>query len=447
MTPEIRRRRLIALAIVLGALVVMAVLLALRPRPQRHRPATVAPLVMVEVMTDERQPITVTGWGTVRPRDTVTLVPQVGGLVIATSPNLRAGGFFAAGEILLEIEAADYELAVSQARSQVAQAQVGLAMAREEAAAARMDWERTSRNALDIERTAGLQSGRARAGEPGQAGVELDGGRPGPLVLREPQLRQAEAQLAAAEAALERAELDLRRCKLIAPFPGRVQGAAVSVGQVVRAAEVLANLYDTEIAEITVNLPDRELAWITLPLTPEERGFGTPATVRAFFAGADHAWPGRAVRLGGSVDEGSRQVPVVVEVADPYERRTDRPPLLSGLFVSVEFTTEPPPGSVTIPRRALRPGDEVWLLDTDNRLSIRRVHVARTDLETAVISAGLAPGDRLITSSLQYVVDGMRLAPMTVDDADAAADTVEGAAPAADRGAETGVVDPEGQRP
>lgn len=407
MTREIRRRRLLVAAILLGAAALLVVLYILRPRPQRQRPPAAIPTVTYTVVGRENQPVTVTGWGTVQPKHAIALVPQVGGKVVAVAENLQAGAFFTAGEVLVQIETIDYELAVQQARSQVAQAQYNLAVAREEAAVARQDWQRT------------------HGGEPIAA-------EPGPLVLRKPQLRQAEALLTAAEAALARAELDLARCHLTAPFAGRVLHESVAAGQYVRVGEALASIYDTAVAEVTVNVPDRDLAWIKVPLSPADPAADAIVGVRAAFAGGEHTWLGRAVRLGGAVDQGTRQVPVIVEIDAPYQRAGDRPPLLSGMFVAVDFTSAPPPGAVTIARRALRPGQQVWLLDGDNRLRVRPVTVARTDLETVVIAAGLAPGDRLITSNLQYVSDGMLLVPLAADaheEPAAAAASAEGRRP------------------
>jgi RND family efflux transporter MFP subunit len=401
MTPEIRRRRLVALAIVLGAVIILAALVILRPRPERQRPPAVAPLVTVTTVTDEPRPVTVTGHGTVQPKHAITLVPQVSGLVVGVSENLQAGGLVAAGEVLVQIESIDYELAVQQARSQVAQAQVALALAREESETARQEWQRTSGAVL--------------------GGSDLAGREPGPLVLREPQLRQAEAQLDAARAALARAELDLRRCRLTAPFDGRISSENVAVGQYVRAGEVLAGLEDIATAEITVHLPDRELAWIQVAptdTTVDPAVTSTTVMVHATFAGGRHTWPGRAVRLGGGVDPSSRQVPVVVEVDAPQGAGSGRPPLLTGLFVSVVFTSAPPPQAVTIARSTLRPGDVVWLVDAEERLRVRPVEVARLGLETAVIVDGLAPGERLVTSNLAAVIDGMQL---RVDDQQPAA--------------------------
>ncbi len=384
-------RRLVAVGIVLVAIIIVAVLMALKPKPQRLKPQAPVPLVTVLAINTDQPPITVTGWGSVVPKHSISLVPQVSGQITSVSANLRAGAFFAEGEELLRIEDTDYELALQQARSQVAQAEYVLATAQEEARVAREEWERTSGDALDDS--------------------ELKSSEPNPLVYREPQLRQAEVGLEAARASLAQAELNLDRCRLKAPFAGRVLSESVDLGQYIRSGEVAARLYDTDAAEITVNLPDRELAWVRVPQTAGDSVEGSPAAVTGTFAGRDHTWPGRAVRVGGAMDAASRTVPVVVEVADPYKASGDRPPLLSGMFVSVTFATDAPTGSVTIPRRSLRPGNQVWVLDQDDQLEIRQVTVARAGVESAVITAGLTPGDRLITSNLQYVVDGMPLRP------------------------------------
>jgi hypothetical protein len=57
-------------------------------------------------------------------------------------------------------------------------------------------------------------------------------------------------------------------------------------------------------------------------------------------------------------------------------------------------------------------------VDAEERLRVRPVEVARLGLETAVIVDGLAPGERLITSNLAAVSDGMQL---RVDDQQPAA--------------------------
>ncbi|MBD3220765.1 efflux RND transporter periplasmic adaptor subunit [bacterium] len=389
MSSEIRRRRIIAVAIVLGAVAVLAVLVATRPRPDRQPPRAPATLVTVHEVRAEQPPIVVDAWGTVEPKRSVNLVAQVTGRVVAVSPNLQAGAFAEAGEVLLEIEDTDYRLAVQQARAQVAQAESNLATAREEARVAREEWQRAR---ADADRDSPLREAEPTA-----------------LVFREPQLRQAEASLEAARAALAQAELDLERCRVAAPFASRVIEEAVDPGDYVMTGSVLGRIDAIDMAEITINLPDRDLAWIQVPRTPGDPTEGSPVTVRGEFGGQLHSWPGQAVRLGGAIDRASRTVPVVIEVPEPYGSHDGRQPLVAGLFVEVEFRADPPAGTVTVPRRGLRPDDVVWVLDEDDRLQIRPVDVVHRGEDRVVLTGGIGPGDRLVTSNLQYVVEGMQL--------------------------------------
>jgi hypothetical protein len=76
----------------------------------------------------------------------------------------------------------------------------------------------------------------------------------------------------------------------------------------------------------------------------------------------------------------------------------------------VRIEAEPLPGEVVeVPRAALREGDEVWVATDDDRLAIRQVQVAWRREETLLLSRGVAPGERVVTSPLAVPVDGMRL--------------------------------------
>jgi RND family efflux transporter MFP subunit len=326
--------------------------------------------------------VRIRGYGSVRAKRSVDLVPEVRGRVVEKSPHLEPGAYIEDGEVLLRIEDTDYVLALEQARANVAQAEVTLAQAEEEALVARREWEQVG-----------------AGGFGGEQETE-----PTPLVLRIPQLNLARANLEAARAALRQAEVNLERCTIAAPFDGRVLRADVDEGQFLAAGVAVGSLYATDMAEVTVPIADADLAWITLGRRDDD---GVPVDVSAEFAGARHHWQGRAVRLGGAVDDRSRLVPVVVEIPSPYRREGDRPALVEGMFVEVEFTAPPPDGAVVIPRTALRPGDQVWVVDAENRLDIRTIRVARAGIEQAVITEGLAAGERVCVSNLQYVTAGM----------------------------------------
>ncbi len=383
MSPKTLRNLLTALVILVLGVVSAGVLVKIGNKPERKTPPAARPVVSTFTVSSETDPIRVRSYGSVKAKRSVSVVSRVNGEVMDKSAHFEAGGYFSKGETLLKIEETDYILAVEQARANVAQSEYNLARAEEEAQVAQREWERIGNDGFD----------------------SAEGSEPTALVMHEPQLKLARANLEAAKAAQTQAELNLERCIITAPFDGRVLDTSIDAGQFIRSGTALGTIYATDIAEVTVSIADDELAWITVNYDAADGG--VPVDVSSDFAGAEHHWQGRAVRLGGAVDSRSRLVSVVVEIPDPYERSGNRPPLIEGMFVDVLFSAEPPAGSVVIPRTALRPGDQVWVVDQQGKLRIHDVQVARAGIEQAIITDGLASGDRVCTSNLQYVTDGM----------------------------------------
>jgi multidrug efflux pump subunit AcrA (membrane-fusion protein) len=62
--------------------------------------------------------------------------------------------------------------------------------------------------------------------------------------------------------------------------------------------------------------------------------------------------------------------------------------------------------ATVIPRSALHNGDQVFLFE-DGRLRLREVTVRRREANTVIIDEGLTPGDLLVLSRLDLMVDGM----------------------------------------
>ena len=382
MSKSVMRRVILPVLILLVAVIVFVAMVKMRPEPAKHRPAAPRPVVTAQLIGAESEPIGIRGFGTIRAKRSITLVPQVSGEVLAKSPDFEAGGACRQGQVLLEIDDTDYVLAHERAKADLAQAEFSLATAEEEARIARLQWE------------------RLQAGDP-------DTPEPTTLVLHEPQLKLARAGLESARAAVVQARTNLERCKVRAPFAGRVLAADVDAGQYLRAGTAVGSLYATDMAEVTVSIADEDLAWISVAESGCPAGPRTTVDVAAEFAGAVHHWEGRAVRLGGAVNERNRMVPVVVEIENPFTMQGGRPPLVEGMFVEVTFHADPPAGSVVIPRSALRPGGEVWVVTPDRALDVREVEVARAGLHNAVVTSGLQAGELICTSNLQFVTVGM----------------------------------------
>jgi len=361
-------------------------LIETRPEIETRAREEVVPLVRAMTVEKEDMRLSVRSQGTVTPRTVTDLVPEVSGRVISISPSLVAGGFIEKDELLLEIEPQDYVLTLVRSKAEVAQARLRLEQERAEAAVAQKEWEELGK------------------------GEEAT-----PLVLRVPQVAQAEAALEAAEAVLEQAGRDLERTKIRAPFAGRVSQKNVDIGQFVNRGAPVAKLYSVDIAEVRLPIPDEELAYVRIPLSyRDDENAGRPGPevhLKARFAGREHVWKGRIVRTGGEIDQTTRMLFAVAEVRDPYGHGEDpsRPPLAVGLFVEAEILGNWLKDAVVLPRAAIRGTDTVYIVDSDQRLRFRTVDVFKRERETVIVQGGLESGELICVSPMEAVVDGMKV--------------------------------------
>ena len=183
----------------------------------------------------------------------------------------------------------------------------------------------------------------------------------------------------------------------------------MDIGQYVTPGQQLATLYGTAAAEIVVPLESEHLQWFHVPGFTGGEGEGAPAAVQVAIAGRVRKWPGRVMRVEGRIDEKTRLINVVVRVDEPYDRK---PPLAAGLFATVEIEGRTLSEAALLPRAALRPGGQVWVLADGQRLQFRDIDVARVSKTGALVRGGLAEGEQIIVSQIRAVTDGMRVRPI-----------------------------------
>ncbi|OQY08074.1 MAG: hypothetical protein B6I25_00225 [Planctomycetales bacterium 4572_13] len=383
----------LVVVIVVAAIVTAKMMSLFRQPPEKKTQNVSAPLLNAIQVYPESLQMTVQGFGTVKPRMEVQVVPQVSGKVMQCHRQLVNGGFFQADEPLVVIEQTDYSLAVEAAAAAVAQAEVKVEQEKAEADIAHQEWEKL---------------------HPDKQPSSI-------LVFRGPQIRNAQAQLSAAKARLAKAKLDLERTTITMPFDGRVVATNIDVGQFITAGKSIATVYRTDVVEIVVPLEDAELAWFAVPLNSNHNGENNYAAVTVFaeFAGAEHTWAGRLVRTEGRIDPKSRMVHVVAQIPDPFKTKSGRPPLSPGMFVRVDIQGKEVKGIYRLPRYAIRRGTEVWVAKgtgETRKLTIQPVEIVRMDREFAYISSGLSEGDFVVTSALGTVTNGMTIRIMIDDE-------------------------------
>ena len=348
-----------------------------REAPPRSEMTVYAPLVRTLAVEAGERAVVVESNGTLRARTRIDLVPQVGGEVVSIHPGLRAGGRFAAGEVLFTVDPVDYELASMQASAEVQAAETALVTLRAEADAAVEEWNEISH------------------------GTEAP-----PLVARAPQILEAETRVEARRASLRSAELALQRTRFRLPFAGRVVEALVDVGEVVGAGQPVGSAYSLEVFEIAVPLHQDELQWIELP-DDGDGALGSTAMVSALIGGRRVELEGRAARLEAELDSVSRLARVVVELRPDQLDPALATRLLPGLFVDVALEGGSLAGVTSIPRGALHEGTVVWVVE-EERLHFVPVEVAFA-AESEVLVTGLPPRALVVTSQLEVVTDGMQV--------------------------------------
>ena len=388
MASELKRA---ALPAVIGLMGVAAYgllqITAPQPAPELEAPRPISVKVEPAIRTLTRP--TVVAFGEVRPAVTTELVAQVGGKVVATSSAFIEGGHFTPDDVLLSIEDTDYRAAMEEVVARVAAAKLELEQALADADVAR----------------------KQLAGQ----------SNPSPLALREPQVARAESALRAAQTSLSLAKTNLERTQIRLPYTGRVENKFVDLGQYVNPGKVLGTVFGTDVVQVRLPLTTNQLVALAVPIGYRGAADGGLATtLTAKIGGLVHRWQGALTGLDASIDPTTRTVYGTVVIEDPYSEISSAGdmPLAVGLYVDAEVEGRLVVDAVQIPSAGLRAGDKIFVLTGEGLLDIRQADVVHRSRSTALLSAGVEPGEQVIVSAIRNPVRGMRL--QTIDGAEIA---------------------------
>jgi len=377
--------------IVVASIFAALTLMATSPHLEPSVPEPIAATVRVLEVKPESVQLTVHSQGTVAPNTESQLIPEVSGRVEWISKSLVNGGNFERGDELLRLEDRDY-------RSSLERASAALARAEAEHQHAQYEFKRLE--SLEARKLASrsLMENALRA------------------------YKVTEAALLDARAGYAQASRDLERTRIRAPFTGLVRSESVDIGQFVSRGNAVATLYAGDEAEVRLPIADRQLAFLNLPVgirgeLPEH--LQPAVTLSAEYAGQQLEWQGRIVRTEAQIDTMSRMVHVVARITN--EGQTT--PLSVGLFVNAEIQGFTADEIVVLPRTAMREGNNVLVVDNDNRLRLRAVEPLRLYQDEVFIKQGLRAGERVCISPLQTAVDGMPVNPLPTSDSDRPATT------------------------
>jgi RND family efflux transporter MFP subunit len=375
------RQFFLSLILLGGAAIVSGALFLNRPSSAISEPVYVPITVDVAQAVKQTIRIPVVAQGTVSALQSTNIQAEVKGRVVELSPALNVGGFIAANEVMLRIDPRDYQTNLLRALAAVESAESSLAQERGRAQVAKREWEK-------------LPQGSQRSQDAKD------------LYLRKPQLEQAEAQLLAARADHNTAKDNLDRTVIRSPYDAIIREKQTDLGQFVAAGSPLAAVFSVEYAEVRLPIPQSKLAYLDLPgLNGYEQGVSIDLHTNV--AGDINHWQARLDRTEGVFDERSRALFTVARIEDPYGlKHPERGALRIGTFVNATIQGKAIEGLVRLPRYILRAGNNLWVVDTNNRLRNRQVTVLRTGGDQIYVSQGLQENDLVSLTTVDTSLDG-----------------------------------------
>ena len=340
-------------------------------RAREGKRATKGPAaVPVNVAAAQQQtvPVVITGIGNVEAFSTVSIKARVDGQIVAV--KFREGQPVTKGEVLFRIDPRPYQAALRQAEANALRDKA----ARDQALSqAKRYQELLDKNFISKEAYAQIRTNA----------------------------ETAEATAKASKAALENARLNLEYCTISSPLDGYVGKVLLQAGNLVKANDVSSLVVINQVRPIYVNfsVPEQTL--------PEVRKYMGMGTLNVEVVPPDPSAPrvvGQLIFIDNAVDPTTG----TIKLRAQFENREAA--LWPGQFVNVSLRLYEQVDAITIPSTAVQTGPDgqyVYVIGPDLLADIRKVTVQRSDGERAIIGAGLAKGERVVTRGQ------LRLGPKT----------------------------------
>ena len=376
-------KKLKPLFILLGAFAISYLLWLLgqvQPDPVEEAPA---PDVIVEILTPKNFQIQISSNGTTTPLTQTVLTAEVGGEVIYRSKKFSEGSSVIKGEILAKIDDTDLQLQYKNALLQLANAEVQHSLQLAEAEVAKEAWEK------------------------------IGDGVASNLTLKKPQLKQAEALLEVAKAQVSSAKNKLNKTEIVAPYAGRIQSVNIDLGTTIIPGQPVGALYTSSEIEVTLAVKDNDLQFLSIPmdgrkLDPSEQA---SVVIESFYKGKTQSWEGKLERVDGVIDPITRMINLIAVFKNDFIE-TDKPNLPIGLFVEAKIDGITLKNIFEIPINSISKDNEVYIVDKDNQLELRKLTVLKKYSEFVIIKDGLKAGERIVTSKLSTASSGIKVNPV-----------------------------------
>lgn len=364
-----RLGRVLIAVVVLALIALVVVHLVLN----REKPLRAAPPQVVSVATAAlgSMPETLSELGTVTPTATVTVLPQLSGYL--TAVGYHEGQDVQKGQFLAQIDPRQYLIDKQQAEAALAKDHASLAQARSDLARYQM---------LNEHKSIAEQT----------------------FVDQQFLVQQDEAAVRSDLANIAQFDLDLTYCRITAPVSGRVGLRLVDPGNYVTASSSPGIVVITTMKPTTVQftVPQDSLAKVL-----QRMNGGAKLPVTAF--SSDNS---KEIATGTLYAVSNQMATSTGTVTLRATFPNDDEALFPSEFVNVKLLVDTLQNAVLIPTPAVQtgaPGDYVYLVNSNNSVSVHKVTLGPSDGKNTVITSGLAAGNIVVTDGTDRLSDGAKI--------------------------------------
>lgn len=200
------------------------------------------------------------------------------------------------------------------------------------------------------------------------------------------------------------ARKDFEDSRLTAPFDGRVARRYVENFQAVQAKEPVVSLQDLAELEVVIHVPERIVQGAPRRVAGEAAFEGIPG----------RRFPVTLKSFSSEADPQTQTYEAVLALTRPQDVT-----ILPGMAAEVFPAASAAEGeqALLVPMKAIFAGPDgdsrVWVVDPEtSRVSQRAIEVGQVTGDGAVVTSGLAPGDRIVTAGVSHLRDAMLVRPL-----------------------------------
>ena len=388
----------------------MTLLLVSGCKREQRAEASLPPTVEVADVIEKDVPVFTEWIASTDGSVNATIRAQVQGYLI--KQNYREGDPVSKGQILFEIDPRPFQAALDQASAawdqakasrnrakaslEQARAEVTQAEARYFTASANLKRIRplAEQNAVsqkDLDDAVGADQSAEAAVHAAQAAVGA----------AQAAVEAAQASIVAAQAAVEKAQLDLGFTRIMSPIDGISGIAKAQIGNLVGPGSIEELTTVSTVDPIKVYIPMSEQEYLLYV----QNGRTQQMALHLVLAdGSTHSHQGVFAFADRQVDVRTGTIKVAALFPNPGNI------LRPGQFAKVRAESKIKKGAVLVPQRAvtdLQGSYQVAVVDSDNKIDIRRVKVAERINNLWVIDEGLKAKERVVAEGVQKVKQGM----------------------------------------